>query len=107
MLLRVLLYLYAGLPRFSGMSVSAELFISADCHFCRKVIEDMRVILGEKFSRAVVVKDVDAESDSQRELLKMNFLSTPVLKVEGRTWAVGQLNEDAIRQVCTNLSAKF
>ncbi|MFH0961401.1 MAG: hypothetical protein V1820_01825 [archaeon] len=89
------------------MGMSAELFVSTDCQFCRKVVEEMRVILGEKFSRAVVVKDVDAESAAQTELLRMNFLSTPVLKLEGRTWAVGQLNGDAIRQVCTNLSTKF
>lgn len=85
----------------------AELFVSSECGFCKKVVEEMKVILGEKFSQAILLKNVDSEVESQRELLKMNYLSTPVLRVEGRTWAVGQLNNETIRQVCTNLSAKF
>lgn len=90
-----------------GINGGAELFVSSDCQFCRKVVEEMKVILGEKFGKAVVVKDVDSEAGFQVELLRMNFLSTPVLRIEGRTWAVGQINNDTIRQICTNLSAKF
>lgn len=86
---------------------SAEIFISSDCPVCKHLVEEMRVHLGEKFSRAVIVKDVEKEEGAQRELLKLNFLSTPVLLIDGRTWAVNQLNDDTIRQVCTNISAKF
>lgn len=89
------------------MGSAAEVYVSSDCPVCKKVVEEMRVRLGDKFDRAVVVKDVESDSSAQMALLRMNFISTPVLRIENRTWAVNQLTEDAIRQVCTNLSERF
>lgn len=86
--------------------MAAEVFVSDDCPRCKKLLDEMRKQLGEKFSRAVVVKNVDSEEESQRDLLRLNFLSTPVIKVEGRAFVFSQMNESSIQQVCTNLAAK-
>ena len=86
---------------------NAEIFISSDCPVCKHLVDEMRVQLGANFSKAVIVKDVEKEVDAQRDLLKLNFLSTPVLRIEGRNWTVNQLSDETIRQVCTNLSAKL
>jgi hypothetical protein len=102
--LHIVLHLYpAGRLIFV---VAAEVFISSDCPRCIKLLEELQKQLGDKFSRAIIVKNVDKEEGAQRDLLKLNFLSTPVIKVEGRALSFSQMNDSSLRQFCTNIAAK-
>lgn len=89
-----------GRGEASAGSLSIELFTSPTCVRCPAVKDAIKKIIKDKglnFEEVVKVRDIKADPEAMTDLLMLNCMNTPTVKV-GEKVLTGEITADQIKE---------